>query len=111
MSDPEIIENDRSKEHFAVIPASIVQSDLEAQTIPLNEIWYITEVTTSVPNDVLSYALIKFGSDVIFTAYTDRVLRLSKQLTGDDVKTLTIELKNGTATSTPMGLKYSAVKL
>jgi|SRR3972149_2623885 len=103
--------NDRSKNYYTALVASSTQTTIEPQTIPKGESWEITEVVTSVPTDELSYAAIYFGSDLIFSAYSDRNIKLNKTLIGDDVKQLYCELKNAQLIEMPMGIKYAARKI
>jgi hypothetical protein len=106
-----VTDNNRSKKYYANLPALTTQSSLEAQTIPNNETWEITEVFTSVPSDELSYAAIYFGTELIFSSYSDRIVRLNRSIIGNGVLQLILELKNSQIIEMPMGIEYTARKL
>ena len=103
--------NDRSKSHYAILATQTTQSIVESQIIPNGETWEITEVIASIPSDELSYAAIFFGLELIFSSYSDRVVRINRIIVGDGVKQLSIEMKNTQLIEMPMGVKYSARKL
>jgi len=103
--------NDRSKSHYTIIESQTTQSVLEPQIIPDGETWGLTEVVTSIPSDEMSYAAIFFGSELVFSSYSDRSIRLNKTLIGDGVKQMYLELKNAQLIQMPMGIDYIARKL
>ena len=116
MSDTEgiITNNDHSKEFYSEVAATTTlrsQDILESQIIPSGETWEITHISASLPSNSISYIVLYFGSDIIFTAYGDRETKLNKLLTGDGIKAISFDFKNSFSVATPMGIKYIARKI